>query len=146
VLHALRQVRTLTQAGERTPLVALLSAPRAEDRRVLTEHADTVRALGFLEGYEVREDAQRPPASAVASAGSVQVFVALGEGVDTERLRGVLERRMDKIRDGLGAIDKKLANEGFLANADRELVQAERDRRVELELELTMLEQNLAGL
>ncbi len=146
VLHALRQVRTLTQAGERTPLAALICAPRAEDRSVLERHGDTVRALGFLEAYRVEADAQRPPASAVASAGAVQVFVALGEGVDTERLRGVLERRTEKIRAGIEGIDKKLANQAFVANADPEIVEGERTRRAELELELSMLAQNLAGL
>ncbi len=146
VLHAVRQVRTLTQTGERVPLGALLSAPRAEDRRVLEEHAETVRALGFLAEYEVSAQAERPPASAVASAGSVQVFVALGDAADTERLRTVLEKRMEKLRGGAEGVAKKLANEGFVRNADPEVVDAERARLAELELEITMLAQNLAGL
>ncbi len=146
VVHAVRQVRTLTQVGERTPLDALLTAPRAEDRRVLGEHAAAIRALGFLEGYEVAEQADRPPASAVASAGAVQVFVALGEGVDTDKLKAVLQRRIERIRGGMAGVDKKLANERFLAHADPGIVAAEKARREEMALELELLERNLEGL
>ncbi|HKX45613.1 MAG TPA: hypothetical protein VJP77_02850, partial [Planctomycetota bacterium] len=77
-------------------------------------------------------------------AGGVQVFVRLGGDIDLAKLGETLARRADKLRGTLGAGQQKLANEGFLRNADPELVAAERERLVELGRELALLESNLA--
>ncbi len=142
----MRQIRTLTQVGERKPLAAVLSAPREHERAALQEHAASVRALAFLESYEVCERAERPPSSAVAVAGGVEIFVTLGEDVDLAQLAGVLEKRAEKLRNGILGTEKKLSNERFVQNADPAIVELERERKLELETELGMLERNLQGL
>ena len=146
VVRGLRQIRMLTQVGERSPLSALIRAPREEDLRILQEHGAAVNALGFLSDCEVGSDTARPEASAAAVAGAVQIFVPLGEDVDLEDLRNQLKRKAEKIEQGIGGIDKKLANERFVENADPAIVEAERERRSELEVELSSLRENLSGL
>ena len=146
VVRGVRQIRMLTQVGERTPLMAKIKAPREEDLRVLTEHGEAVRALGFLSEYEVGLDVTRPEASAAAVAGAVQIFVSLGDDVDLEDLKKQLARRAEKLEQGIGSIDKKLGNQRFVDNADPAIVEAERERRAELVVELESLQENLAGL
>jgi len=146
VVRAVRQVRMLTGVGERKPLVARIAAVRPEDLRALEEHRPAVRAMAGLESYEVAGEVQRPAGSVVAVAGSVQVFVQLGDDVDLEQLRGVITGRLGKMEKALAGIDKKLSNPRFVANADPELVAADRERRVELENEMAMLRQNLDGV
>ena len=136
----------LTQVGERTPLMAKIKAPREEDLSVLTEHGEAVRALGFLSECEVGLDVIRPEASAAAVAGAVQIFVSLGDDVALEDLKKQLARRAEKLEQGIGSIDKKLANQRFVDNADPAIVEAERERRAELVVELESLRENLAGL
>jgi len=145
VIGALRRVRALTMLGERKPLAALVRAPRAEERAVLERNAPILESLGFLERLEIRAEAERPPSSAVAVAGAVEVFVPLGAEVDTEKLRAVLDNRARKVRGAIEGADHKLANEAFVARAEPEVVDAERARRGELALELELLESNLAG-
>jgi valyl-tRNA synthetase len=146
LVGAVRGVRALTMVGERNPLRAVIAAPRPEERRVLEEHARSARALAFLESFELVERAERPPRSAVAVAGGIEAFVLLSEDVDLGKLRDVLARRVEKLVAGLGALDKKLENVGFLSRAEPEVVAAERARRAELVLERELLERNLAGL
>jgi valyl-tRNA synthetase len=131
--------------GERTPLTAVINAPRELERAVLERHADTVRNLAWLEAYEVKEGAERPAGSAVAVSGALEAFVRLGDGVDLEGLKDALQRRVEKVRGGLGAIEKKLANEAFLERADPDVVAGERERKREMDLELELLQRNLAG-
>jgi valyl-tRNA synthetase len=144
-VHAIRRVRNLTMVGERTPLTAKVAAPRASERTVLELHSDTVRALGHLESFEVKETMARPPASAVAVAGAIEAFVPLGPEVDLEKLRDVLKKRVEKVRGAIASVDLKLANQGFLERADPDVVLEERTRRGELAVELEMLERNVAG-
>jgi valyl-tRNA synthetase len=146
LVRAVRGVRALTMVGERTPLRAVIAAPRAETRRVLVQHAESARALAFLESFELVERTERPKKSAVAVAGGIEAFVLLGEDVDLEQLRGVLAKRVDKLGKGLEGLEAKLANEGFVARADPEIVAAERARREELALEHALLARNLQGL
>ena len=124
----------------------MVSAPRASDRAVLEASAQRARALAFLSTLDIRERAERPPASAVGVATGFEVFVPLGEGVDLGELAATFERRSDKLRKALAAADAKLGNEGFLRGADPEVVEAERARRGETQGELELLERNLAGL
>ncbi len=146
IVHAVRQVRMLTQLGERKPITAVISTARAEDTRALEAHAPAVRAMAFLESYEVGEGLERPTSCVSAVVGSVQVFVPLGEEVDLGALREVMKKRVEKLGGQLQGIVKKLDNPRFVENADPELVEADRARRAELELELSMLQQNLEGL
>jgi valyl-tRNA synthetase len=113
---------------------------------VLERHATTVRALAFLEGFEVGRTAERPPASAVAIAGSIEAFLPLGNEIDLEKLRNALVHRGEKVRAGIAACDAKLANTSFVERADPQVVEDERARRGEMALELALLEKNAAGL
>lgn len=146
LVRAIRGVRAMTTIGERTPLTALIAAPRAAERRVLEEHAETAKALAFLESFELVESAERPDKTAVAVAGGIEAFVPLGDGVDLDNLREVLTRRVQKLEAGLAGLDKKLSNKGFLERADADVVTSERTRRDELVLERDLLQRNLTGL
>jgi valyl-tRNA synthetase len=146
VVGAVRSIRALTMVGERKPLVAVVSAPRDAERRVLEQHAASARALGFLESMSVHERAARPASSAAAVAGGVEVFVQLGADVDLVKLRDVFAQRIAKLGGAIAQIDGKLGNANFVQRADPEVVQAERARREELALERELLERNLAGL
>lgn len=143
VVRAVRQVRMLTQVGERKPMGATISAPKAEDLRALEEHRPAVCSMAHLEDYEVSAEATRPAGTVSAVSGSIQVFVRLGDDVKLEELRTVFAKRLEKMGKSLEGIDKKLGNARFVENADAELVEAERTRRAELEVEMGMLRDNL---
>ena len=72
---------------------------------------------------------------AVASIGPVRVLAALE--LDAAGLAGRLQRRREELRSELGRAELKLANEGFIAKAPAEIVEAERRKleryRAELE-------------
>ena len=112
----------------------------------MNEHGSAARALAFLESFRVCEKAERPPQSAVALSGGIEVFVELGEQVDVKALVEVLLRRTEKLRKGIEASDRKLANQEFVQRADAEVVAAERERRAELASELELVERNVQGL
>jgi len=90
-------------------------------------------------------DPARPPHSACGVVGGVEIFVALPESVDRVKLKDVLLRRVEKVRAGMKALEAKLGNAAFVERADPEVVAEERARFVEMNLELRLLERNLAG-
>jgi len=142
---AVRQIRNLTTLGDRTPLKAVIRAPRDAERAVLLQHQATLCALAFLVDPLIDRDPNAPPHSAVGIVGGVEIFVPLPESVDRVKLKGVLEGRIAKTRAGIAALTAKLGNPDFLAKADPDVVAEERRRAVELERELGLLTRNAAG-
>jgi valyl-tRNA synthetase len=146
VVRAVRSVRALTMIGERKPLDVLVVAPDASEREVVESGADRIRGLAVLSGLRVEAQAERPAGAAAAVAGGAEVFVTLGDEVDTEKLVATLAKRAEKTGKAIGGLRGKLSNQGFLANADEDLIEAERAKLAELEREQELLERNLAGL
>ena len=145
VVGAVRQVRSLTMVGERKPMPAVVAAPRDEERAALERNAEAIRGLAYLESMDLGATAERPASSAVSVYGAVEVFVPLGDEVDTAKLKEVLENRARKVGAQIEGAKKKLANEKFVSRADPAVVEQERERQGELEVELALLERNLAG-
>ncbi|MEM9382865.1 MAG: class I tRNA ligase family protein, partial [Planctomycetota bacterium] len=145
LVGCVRQVRALTMVAERKPLPVVANVANEGTRGVLQRHADAVRSLAFLESLELTEGAERPASSAVAVAGGIEAYVVLGEEVDFAKLRDVLAGRAEKVGKALVGAEKKLQNEGFLAKAGADVVEAERERVVELQHEKDLLERNVAG-
>ena len=145
LVRSVRRVRALTSLGERNPLIGIVSAPDAQEREVLERHAATIRSLAYLEKLEIQARAQRPPASAVSVAGSIETFIPLEGSVDLDKLKAVLEGRAKKVASAIEGVDKKLGNRNFVERADPEVVASERERAQQLRVELELLERNLAG-
>ena len=146
LVSAVRSIRALTTMGDRTPLAAVVVAPDAANRRILEGFGERARALAFLETLEVHEAAERPPSSAVGVASGMEVFVPLAASVDLGALADTLARRVGKLEKGLEALEKKLANPGFLKGASPDVVEAEEVRGEEMRGELALLRRNLEGL
>ncbi len=145
LVTSVRRVRALTMIGERKPLVVLVNAPRDEEREVLLRHADSAKALGYMQSLTIEPDATRPSGSAVSVAAGFETFVTLGEDVDLEGLKEVLQNRLAKTEKGIGQVKGKLGNKNFIERADPEVVTTERERMVELEHDLMLLQRNLDG-
>ena len=145
LLGCVRRVRALTMAPERKRLPVTVNVARDDVRATLMSQAEIVKALGHLGELVIASDAPQPAMSAVAVAGPIEAYVVLGEGVDFAKLKTVLQGRAEKVGKSLMGTEKKLQNEGFLAKADPELIEAERARLEELKLEKELLERNVAS-
>jgi valyl-tRNA synthetase len=142
---AVRQIRNLTTLGDRTPLAAVIRAPRESERSVLQQHEATLRALAFIEKPVIDADPARPPHSACGVVGGVEIFVPLPESVDRVKLKDVLQKRVEKVRAGMKGLEAKLSNQAFQERADPEVVAEEKLRFAEMDLECGLLQRNLAG-
>ena len=111
-------------------LDARLEAPGYEDT---VEHVSRIARLsldGTVNGAE-------PVAAVPIPCGQVQIYA--GADVDVE---GAERRRAEhraKLESEIERAERKLANEGFVAKARPEVVQAERDKLARLQAELEAL-------
>ncbi len=103
----------------------------------LDRHAAAIRRLARAD--EIRGADVAPKGSAQIIVGEATVCLPLGNLVDLGAEKARLEKAIGKVDAEMERIDKKLSNEKFVANADPEVVAAERERKAELEVQLASL-------
>lgn len=103
----------------------------------LDRHAAAIRRLARAD--EIRAADVAPKGSAQIIVGEATVCLPLGNLIDLAAEEARLEKAIGKVDAEMERIDKKLSNEKFVANADPEVVAAERERKAELEVQLASL-------
>ena len=74
------------------------------------------------------------------------LYLPLEGLIDTKAEAEKLDKEIAKLRGFLKGIDAKLSNEAFVSKAPAAIIQNQRDRKVELEAQITALEARKAAL
>ena len=99
-----------------------------------------------MERLEIGLGLEKPKASAAVVVGSREVFVPLAGLIDLAAERARLEAAIAQKRGFLDAVQKKLANEAFVARAPAEVIDKERQKQADAAAEIERLAANLADL
>ena len=144
VVSGIRSVRTEMNvpAGAKIPLV-IVGAGEDTGTRVEGQLASLTR-LARLE--EIKYGDLVPPSSAQMVIGEATFALPLAGIIDFDAERVRLKREIAKEEVEIGKIDKKLGNEQFVAKAPDEVIEEQRERRVEAVSRLERLRAALARL
>jgi valyl-tRNA synthetase len=124
------------------PLVIVGAKSLTSER--LDRHASAIKRLARVESIE--HAAAAPRGSAQIVIGEATACLPLGNLIDLAAEKSRLEKDVAKVEVERQRILGKLANEKFVANAKAEVVQAERDRLAELDLQVESLRVALSRL
>ncbi|OCW16198.1 valine--tRNA ligase [Brucella melitensis] len=115
-------------AGAIAPVVVLDANKVAVDR--FARHDAAIKRLARVERISFEQ--QAPKGAAQMLLGEATICIPLGSLIDLQAEAARLAKEAGKIAAEMDRIEKKLANEKFVANAREEVVEAERERLVEL--------------
>ena len=149
VVGAVRATQARYGISPRQPLdvvVRTTGEDAAHLAGLLAAHLPQLQALVCVQGFEVAADAMKPVQSAVSIAQGLEVYVVLEGLVDFGIERSRLEKERDKRAADLAKLEKKLANEGFLAKAASEVIEKTRAEVAELAAAVGQIERQLADL
>lgn len=121
--------------GATAPLVIVAANPTTEAR--LDRHSAAIRRLARAD--EILAADVAPKGSAQLVLGEATVCIPLGNLIDVAAEKARLDKAIGKAEAELERIDKKLSNEKFVANADPEVVAADRERKAELDMQVASL-------
>lgn len=119
-----------------TAALVVVGANTSTEAR-LDRHAAAIRRLARAD--EIRGADVAPKGSAQIIIGEATVCLPLGNLIDLSAEKGRLEKAIAKVEAEMERIDKKLGNEKFVANADPDVVAADRERKAELDVQLVNL-------
>jgi valyl-tRNA synthetase len=101
-----------------------LRSPNAELRRVLTESLRMIQFLASTDGAPTvaEPSSSRPLGSTVNVAGEVEVLVTLKGHIDPAKEKERIEAKSKRIAKDIEVMEKRLANQNFVANAPPEVL------------------------
>ncbi len=134
VVRVISEIRAL-RAEMNVPAAARLvlgykdASPEAVAR--LGKHQDVIRTMARLDRIEADQGTTRGAVQIVVP--DATLVLPLAGIIDVTAERNRLSKEIDKLASEIEKIDRKLANPGFLAKADPEVVEDQRERRAEAE-------------
>ena len=128
VISAIRSARTELNLAPGKPMPLLIQEGSATDHARLARFGDLVRRLARLERIEAVTTDHDSSACATALAGELRLLIPLAGLVDVAEELTRLNKQLEREQKGLDQVEKKLANERFVANAPAEVVDKERNR------------------
>jgi valyl-tRNA synthetase len=130
VINGIRNIRGEMNVPPATRVEVLCLTDGASEKKLLQEHANTVRDLSRLAQLRVAAagEIEKPRLAASAIARNIEIFVVLEDVLDFESESRRLEKELTKMEKELSFTKKKLSNEDFLQKAPASVIESEREK------------------
>ncbi|RFB95248.1 valine--tRNA ligase [Rhizobium leguminosarum bv. trifolii] len=122
------------------PLVVVKANNLTRER--LFRHDAAIKRLARVEAISLADDAPKGAAQIVVDEATI--CLPLGNLIDLSAEKARLEKAIGKMEGEISRIDGKLSNEKFVANANPDVVEAERERLDELKGQIASLKTALS--
>lgn len=138
LVSGLRSVRAEMNVppSAKAPLIVVGASALTEGR--LQRHGAAIERLARVQSIELAANAPRGAAQVVV--GEATACLPLGSLIDLGAEKARIGKALAKVDSDIDRTEKKLGNEKFVANADPEVVAAERERLAELQLQRSSLQ------
>ncbi|TCS96518.1 valine--tRNA ligase [Hazenella coriacea] len=130
LIEAIRAVRNIRAEMEVAPKhqIELLVRPDQDAISAIRHNEAAIKRLCGVNELTVDLDLKRPEKSMTAVVTGAELFLPLAGLVDLEQTVARLEAELKKLNAEVERVEKKLANQGFVAKAPAHVVEAERQK------------------
>lgn len=146
-LEIVTQVRSFRNQKSISPKQALNIGILCSDGLSRKEYEQALGLMRKLANIgEIRFLSEKAAQANSFLVGTDELFILMEEEVDVEAETERIEKELDYLKGFLNAVDSKLANEKFVANAKADLVEKERQKKADAEQKIRSLEERLSSL
>ncbi|HEY5804643.1 MAG TPA: valine--tRNA ligase [Lysobacter sp.] len=146
MVSALRKIRSELNVAPSKTVPLLLAGCSETDRARVGRFDSQLRFLTRLDGIDILDDADAAPAAATTLVGELKLLVPLEGLVDLDAERTRLDKEIKRVDGEIGKCQNKLASETFVANAPPAVVEQERKRLADWNLQREALASQRAKL
>jgi len=139
IVTAARSTRARYGLSPKEVLTAVVNTSDAETADTLAELASMISSVAKLNSLDAGVGRAKPANASATVAAGLEVYIPLEGLVDFEAEAARLRKEHDKVAKDLARLDKKLANEGFLAKAAPEIIEKDRAKAADLREALAQL-------
>ncbi len=144
LISEIRSVRSEMNVPAGAKITLAMVAPSEAITARTNHHADTIKRMARLDTIAYVDEV--PAGSAVMVVGETTAGLPLAGVIDMAAERERLAKEIDKAGDEIAKIDSKLNNPKFVERAPEEVVEENRERRVDFEGQIARLQAALKRL
>ncbi len=142
--EAIRRMRSEAGVPPSRTVDVTMTPSASDDAATLERSRGLLQRLARIGTLTIATDAVKPGLSSTEVVRGVEIHVHLEGLIDVEKERAKTEKEIARLEGQLRAVQGKLANEKFTANAPAEVVDAERAKLRTYSETIEKLRQNLA--
>lgn len=146
VITAIRNIRGENRLSPALKIKVRLGVSSEKEQKSLGNNRTAIMTLGRLESLEIGEDGnlQKCAVTTVSAASAaVKVIIPLEGLVDFDEEIKRIQKTIEKLQKDISILSGKLSNEKFVANADEDVVAADRLLLEQSKIQLASLQDGL---
>jgi valyl-tRNA synthetase len=145
VMEAIRAIRARRAEMNVPPSKKAKVYIASKDATVFDEGAAFIQRLAYASEVETGENFQIDGAVQVVTD-SARILIPMEDLIDLDKERARLQNEVDKAEQEIAMLEKKLGNEGFVAKAPAQVIEAERAKLAGAKERLTKTKESLAAI
>ncbi len=146
IIQGVRNIRGEMNVAPGRAIPLLLAEGDSTDRKRLERNHDLLMQLARLESIDYLDSGSEMPPASIQLVGGLRVLVPMAGLIDRDAELGRLDKEIERRRSDIERLEKKLANESFVAKAPAAVVDKERSKREEAAAALQRLEAQRAEI
>ncbi len=146
LISSVRNIRSEMRVPDQLDVDIIIKPASEEMQETLSAHRAVFDKMLRMNTFTVDMDAERPKASASDVVNGHQLFVPLSGLIDFEKEKVRVRKEISRLESFLTAVEKKLSNRKFLDNAPDQVVQNERNKQSDAQVNLEKMKTILADL
>jgi valyl-tRNA synthetase len=137
----IRNIRGEMDISPNKPLSVLLRNASAQDWQRLQASKEFLGALAKLDKIDLLEQDETAPASATALVGEMEILIPMAGLIDKDAELGRIAKALDKIAKDHARTSGKLSNQKFVSNAPVEVINKEKAKLADYEMQIAKLKE-----
>jgi valyl-tRNA synthetase len=121
------------------PLPVLLKNVSTSDQAKLDSSGDYLAKLAKLESVVLLTEGEKAPASATAMVGEMEILIPMAGLIDKDAELARLNKAAEKIEKDAQRTKGKLNNENFVSKAPEAVIEKERAKLSDMEMQLSKI-------
>lgn len=146
IISAIRNIRSEMDVPPGRKADVMIKTSDKKAASIMKELESQLLTLGRVENLTVGSEIKKPPLSASAVVSCGEIYIPLEGLIDLEGEKLRLEKELEKQKQFLTRIKKKLANRDFLDRAPAEVIDGEKMKQRQAEDRVARLNKNLESL
>jgi len=146
VITALRNIRGENQIPVKSEISPIFYSQKKELRLLIESHEDLLTRLTNSKTSQWSDQKVSPKKMAHAALSGLDIYVSLEGLVDFGLEKKRLEKEIAKLKEDMERRQKRLSDQNFVARADADVVEQERQKVQDNQIKMTRLEETLRNI
>lgn len=146
VIVGIRNIRGEMDISPNKPLSILLRNASEQDNRRLQDCANVLDKMAKLEAITPLAEGEVAPASATALVGEMEILIPMAGLIDKDAELARINKALEKLEKDQARTAGKLNNQNFVGKAPQAVIDKEKAKLADFEMQITKLKQQQASI